>query len=78
MGSCTGDRAEEEGLELGGDERLPLVCHSYGDEQLQAALASKQAFEKELLKRGFGKNPNGYCGLGGTGVTCPAGVLAKA
>ena len=20
------------------------------------------------------KNPNGYCGLGGTGVTCPIGV----
>ncbi|HEY8068735.1 MAG TPA: peptide-methionine (S)-S-oxide reductase MsrA [Burkholderiales bacterium] len=24
------------------------------------------------------KNPNGYCGLGGTGVSCPIGVLAKA
>jgi peptide-methionine (S)-S-oxide reductase len=21
------------------------------------------------------KNPNGYCGLGGTGVSCPVGVL---
>jgi peptide-methionine (S)-S-oxide reductase len=20
------------------------------------------------------KNPNGYCGLGGTGVSCPVGV----
>ena len=20
------------------------------------------------------KNPNGYCGLGGTGVSCPAGI----
>ncbi len=25
----------------------------------------------------LGKNPNGYCGLGGTGVSCPIG-LAKA
>ena len=24
----------------------------------------------------LGKNPNGYCGLGGTGVTCPIGVTA--
>ena len=24
------------------------------------------------------KNPNGYCGLGGTGVTCPIGVCAAA
>ena len=23
------------------------------------------------------KNPGGYCGLGGTGVSCPVGVLAK-
>jgi peptide-methionine (S)-S-oxide reductase len=23
------------------------------------------------------KNPNGYCGLGGTGVTCPVGVLEQ-
>ena len=22
------------------------------------------------------KNPNGYCGLGGTGVSCPVGVGA--
>ena len=26
----------------------------------------------------LGKNPNGYCGLGGTGVSCPAGLLTKA
>jgi peptide-methionine (S)-S-oxide reductase len=26
----------------------------------------------------LGKNPDGYCGLGGTGVACPVGVLAKA
>jgi peptide-methionine (S)-S-oxide reductase len=23
------------------------------------------------------KNPNGYCGLGGTGVTCPVGILEQ-
>jgi len=26
----------------------------------------------------LGKNPNGYCGLGGTGVSCPIGALARA
>jgi len=26
----------------------------------------------------LGKNPDGYCGLGGTGVSCPAGALARA
>ena len=34
-----------------------------------------------LLRRGLSpavlaKNPGGYCGLGGTGVTCPVGVNA--
>ncbi len=24
------------------------------------------------------KNPNGYCGIGGTGVACPTGIAAKA
>jgi peptide-methionine (S)-S-oxide reductase len=78
------------------------AIYTYSPAQLAAALASKQAFEKELKKKGYGeitteireapefyyaedyhqqylaKNPNGYCGLGGTGVTCPVGVLAKA
>ena len=24
------------------------------------------------------KNPNGYCGLGGTGVSCPVGLVRSA
>jgi peptide-methionine (S)-S-oxide reductase len=74
------------------------AIYTYGDAQMKAALASKDAFEKALKKAGFGpitteiraapefyyaedyhqqylaKNPGGYCGLGGTGVSCPAGV----
>ena len=66
--------------------------------QRDAALASRDAFQKELTARGYGqisteiaeagafyyaedyhqqylhKVPNGYCGLGGTGVSCPIGV----
>ena len=93
-----------QGMRQGNDAgtQYRSAIYAFGDAQLLAARASKQAFEKELLKRGFGritteiraapafyyaedyhqqylgKNPNGYCGLGGTGVTCPAGVLAKA
>ena len=25
----------------------------------------------------LGKNPNGYCGLGGTGITCPIGLVVE-
>ena len=65
-----------------------------------AAEASRDAFQQQLTKAGYGpitteilpapefyyaedyhqqylaKNPDGYCGLGGTGVSCPVGVGA--
>ena len=67
-------------------------------EQLEAAEASRETFQKQLGDSGYGeitteiaeagpfyyaeayhqqylaKNPNGYCGLGGTGVSCPIGT----
>ena len=34
-------------------------------------------YAEDYHQQYLGKNPNGYCGLAGTGVSCPAGVLAK-
>jgi peptide-methionine (S)-S-oxide reductase len=72
----------------------------YNESQRRAAEASRDMFQKELDRAGYGritteilpapefyyaedyhqqylaKNPGGYCGLGGTGVSCPIG-LAK-
>ena len=31
--------------------------------------------DEKFLKY-LAKNPNGYCGLGGTGVSCPIGIKA--
>jgi peptide-methionine (S)-S-oxide reductase len=93
-----------QGMRQGNDAgtQYRSTIYAYGPEQLKAALASKEMFQKSLSKSGFGtitteireapeyyyaedyhqqylgKNPNGYCGLGGTGVSCPVGVLAKA
>ena len=93
-----------QGMRQGNDAgtQYRSAIYAYGEEQLQAALRSKDAFQEALRKKGFGpitteigaapefyyaedyhqqylgKNPNGYCGLGGTGVTCPVGVLARA
>jgi peptide-methionine (S)-S-oxide reductase len=70
------------------------------DAERDAALASREAYQKVLTASGYGditteivpagdfyfaedyhqqylssdKNPNGYCGVGGTGVSCPVGV----
>jgi peptide-methionine (S)-S-oxide reductase len=73
----------------------------YTDDQRRAAERSRDAFQRELEKAGYGritteigpapefyyaedyhqqylaKNPGGYCGLGGTGVSCPVGVLNR-
>ena len=31
-------------------------------------------YAEEYHQQYLGKNPNGYCGLGGTGVSCPVGI----
>jgi peptide-methionine (S)-S-oxide reductase len=33
-------------------------------------------FAEDYHQQYLAKNPNGYCGIGGTGVTCPIGVGA--
>jgi peptide-methionine (S)-S-oxide reductase len=93
-----------QGMRQGNDAgtQYRSAVYTYGVEQKQAALKSKEQYEKAVKAKGFGpitteireapefyyaedyhqqylgKNPNGYCGLGGTGVSCPVGVLAKA
>jgi peptide-methionine (S)-S-oxide reductase len=87
-----------QGNDVGTQYRSAIYATS--DAQLAAAQASREAFQAELAKAGYGeisteiapagqfyyaepyhqqylaKNPNGYCGLGGTGVACPVGLTA--
>jgi peptide-methionine (S)-S-oxide reductase len=35
-------------------------------------------YAEDYHQQYLGKNPNGYCGLGGTGVACPAGIAVSA
>lgn len=34
-------------------------------------------YAEDYHQQYLAKNPNGYCGLGGTGVSCPTGVMAQ-
>jgi peptide-methionine (S)-S-oxide reductase len=85
-----------QGNDVGTQYRSEIYTSS--DAQREAALASRDAYERRLAEAGYGpvtteivdapefyyaedyhqqylaKVPNGYCGLGGTGVTCPVGV----
>jgi peptide-methionine (S)-S-oxide reductase len=60
--------------------------YAYDDAQLAAAKASKEVYAQALLpvptfyfaedyhQQYLAKNPGGYCGVGGTGVTCSIGT----
>jgi peptide-methionine (S)-S-oxide reductase len=93
-----------QGMRQGNDTgtQYRSAIYTYGDEQLQAASASRDAYQKALTAAGHGeitteiapagdfyyaedyhqqylaKNPQGYCGLGGTGVACPIGLVRAA
>ena len=85
-----------QGNDVGTQYRSAIYTH--GQEQQQAAVAARDAYQREIGAAGFGsitteiaaappfyyaedyhqqylsKNPDGYCGLGGTGVSCPIGL----
>jgi peptide-methionine (S)-S-oxide reductase len=44
----------------------------------EIAPAPEFYYAEEYHQQYLGKVPNGYCGLGGTGVSCPAGVTSRA
>jgi peptide-methionine (S)-S-oxide reductase len=35
-------------------------------------------YAEDYHQQYLAKNPDGYCGLGGTGVSCPVGIPVKA
>ena len=47
-------------------------------ERVGGAAAPEFYYAEDYHQQYLGKNPGGYCGLGGTGVSCPAGVRASA
>jgi peptide-methionine (S)-S-oxide reductase len=51
-----------------------LAAARYGAITTEIASAPPFYFAEEYHQQYLAKNPGGYCGLGGTGVTCPAGV----
>ncbi len=53
-------------------ERLKGV--GFGDVTTEIAPSDAFYFAEDSHQQYLAKNPNGYCGLGGTGVTCPIGV----
>jgi peptide-methionine (S)-S-oxide reductase len=91
-----------QGMRQGNDvgTQYRSAVYTYDQAQLDAAIASRDAYQTRLTTAGFGgitteiapagevfyaedehqqylfKNPGGYCGIGGTGVSCPVGTGA--
>ena len=53
-----------------------LVAKGYGPITTELAPAGPFYFAETYHQQYLAKNPNGYCGLGGTGVSCPIGLRA--
>ena len=52
-----------------------LRAAGYGDITTEMGPAPEFYFAEDYHQQYLAKNPGGYCGLGGTGVSCPVGVI---
>ncbi len=48
--------------------------HGYGEISTEIREAPPFYYAEDYHQQYLAKNPNGYCGIGGTGVTCPTGL----
>lgn len=55
-----------------------LTDEGFGEITTEITEAKPFYYAEDYHQQYLSKNPDGYCGLGGTGVTCPIGVKKKA
>jgi len=61
-----------------GAYQAALTAAGRGKITTQIASAGEFYFAEDYHQQYLAKNPNGYCGIGGTGVVCPIGVGVQA
>jgi len=54
--------------------QLELSAAGYGPITTEIAPLREYFYAEDYHQQYLGKNPNGYCGIGGTGVSCPIGI----
>ena len=75
-GIYTYSEAQREAAEASRDmfqERLAAA--GYGPITTEIQPAGEFFYAEDYHQQYLAKVPNGYCGLGGTGVTCPVGLV---
>jgi peptide-methionine (S)-S-oxide reductase len=69
------DRAQERAVEESREAfQRQLRAAGYGSITTEIGPAPEYYFAEDYHQQYLAKNPNGYCGLGGTGVSCPIGL----
>jgi peptide-methionine (S)-S-oxide reductase len=73
--------ADERQRELAEASRMTfgalLRGEGHGEITTEVADAGPFYYAEDYHQQYLAKNPNGYCGLGGTGVSCPVGLAAS-
>jgi peptide-methionine (S)-S-oxide reductase len=54
-----------------------LTKAGYGRITTEILPAPEFYYAEDYHQQYLAKNPGGYCGLGGTGITCPAGLAVS-
>jgi peptide-methionine (S)-S-oxide reductase len=54
-----------------------LKAAGYGEITTEIAPLGDYLYAEPYHQQYLGKNPNGYCGIGGTGVSCPVGIAVS-
>ncbi|HEX4718442.1 MAG TPA: peptide-methionine (S)-S-oxide reductase MsrA [Thermoleophilaceae bacterium] len=65
--------AAEKSLRLYGDK---LARAGYGEITTEIKADQPFYYAEDYHQQYLAKNPNGYCGIGGTGVSCPVGIVS--
>ena len=55
-----------------------LTAAGLGEITSEVLIAGPFFYAEEYHQQYLHKNPNGYCGIGGTGVSCPVGFATRA
>jgi peptide-methionine (S)-S-oxide reductase len=72
-------KAQQEAAKASRDAyQKQLTAHGHGAITTEILEAPEFYYAEEYHQQYLAKNPNGYCGLGGTGVSCPIGVVTRA